>query len=732
MPTTLTAGSGAKQRIGVRLMLTNFVLVSVALIVLIGAIAWGIQRSIIGNAQSTLKENMVMMSGFVDATNKSANDRVQLMLDAFSQMLPQEVELSADDKGNAQLLMGGEPISNDDPRFSNFIGASGATAVVYVRQGEGFYRAASNFKDTQGTPLVGTVFLRNQSPNFFDKVASGQPGHSVFVLGGKKYIGAYRPIRDAGGQHVATIFAGLLFDEVTHELLETIRRAKIGETGYYYIVNSNQNEAAFGTVVMYPDSATVGKSMLDAKSEDGRDFVREMISQKEGLMSYSWLDKSTNSVRVKLAAFATYEPWGWTFSSSVYEDELTAEARRVLWMLVGLGGVAVVVLTGIWSLIINSQIVRPLNEAVRVSHAMRDGDLTQRASVSRMDEVGQLLSSINETAQGLSGVIDVVRGRAQSVALASAEIAQGNQDLSSRTEAQASALQETASAMEELGSTVSHNAEHAKSADTLTQQVQTVVTEGGSAVREVVQTMQRIDESGKKIGDIIGVIDGIAFQTNILALNAAVEAARAGEHGRGFAVVAGEVRSLAGRSAEAAKEIKRLISTNVEEITQGNVRAARAGETMEQAISEIQKVTTLISDISNASVEQSNGVSQAAQAVNQMDQTTQQNAAMVEQMAAAASSLRQQSDELLQAVNVFRVASGSGGGFASAAPAARSVAVSSSSAPKPAAKISAAASSEKPAAAPKAPSLPAPKKVAAAEPAAPRKGAGSEDDWESF
>jgi methyl-accepting chemotaxis protein-2 (aspartate sensor receptor) len=256
-------------------------------------------------------------------------------------------------------------------------------------------------------------------------------------------------------------------------------------------------------------------------------------------------------------------------------------------------------------------------------------------------------------------VVRTVHARADGVAIASAEIAQGNQDLASRTESAASALEETAAAMEQLGSTVAHNADHARSADQLTREAQRVVTEGGQAVREVVQTMQGIDASSQKIADIIGVIDGIAFQTNILALNAAVEAARAGEHGRGFAVVAGEVRSLAQRSAEAAKEIKQLITASVSEIHQGNARAARAGETMDQAITEIQKVTRLITDISHASAEQSNGVAQVGEAVSNMDQTTQQNAAMVEEMAGAAESLRQQSDELVRAVSVFRLQGGS-------------------------------------------------------------------------
>ena len=298
---------------------------------------------------------------------------------------------------------------------------------------------------------------------------------------------------------------------------------------------------------------------------------------------------------------------------------------------------------------------------------------------------------------------------------------------------------------------MSRNADHAQSADRLTREAQRVVTEGGDAVRKVVQTMQGIDASSKKIADIIGVIDGIAFQTNILALNAAVEAARAGEHGRGFAVVAGEVRALAGRSAGAAKEIKQLISTSVAEIHEGNQQAAHAGATMEQAIAEIRKVTQLITDISHASGEQSTGVAQVAEAVTHMDQTTQKNAALVEEMAGATAGLRKQADELVHAVSIFRLQGGSVNPLrASAAvlstPAAAAPARSVASSTPPTA---AAAGSAKLAASPSAaPATPAASSATTAAPAAKAPAAtapkpavpaarqlattADEDDWETF
>jgi methyl-accepting chemotaxis protein len=246
-----------------------------------------------------------------------------------------------------------------------------------------------------------------------------------------------------------------------------------------------------------------------------------------------------------------------------------------------------------------------------------------------------------------------VRQGSESVATASAEIAQGNHDLSARTEQQASALEETAASMEQLSATVRQNADSAAQANQLAQSASSVAVQGGDVVAEVVTTMQGINESSRRIADIISVIDGIAFQTNILALNAAVEAARAGEQGRGFAVVASEVRSLAGRSAEAAKEIKLLISASVDRVAQGTVLVDKAGATMTEVVSAIRRVTGIVGEISAASGEQSAGVSQIGEAVIQIDQVTQQNAALVEEMAAAASSMKNQARDLVNAVAVF-------------------------------------------------------------------------------
>ena len=308
-----------------------------------------------------------------------------------------------------------------------------------------------------------------------------------------------------------------------------------------------------------------------------------------------------------------------------------------------------------FGLMLTRGISASLGRALEATQAVAEGDLSRSIEVHGSDEISHVLVSLARMQESLIGVVTSVRQGSDGVSNASAEIATGNHDLSARTESQASALEETAASMEELSSTVKLNADSARQANQLAQTASTVATRGGAVVAEVVETMKHINDSSKRIFDIIGVIDGIAFQTNILALNAAVEAARAGEQGRGFAVVASEVRSLAGRSADAAREIKTLIGASVERVEKGSQLVDQAGATMTEIVSSIRRVTDIMGEISSSSQEQSLGVAQVGEAVTQMDQVTQQNAALVEQMAAAATSLQHQAHDLVQVVSVFKL-----------------------------------------------------------------------------
>jgi methyl-accepting chemotaxis protein len=338
---------------------------------------------------------------------------------------------------------------------------------------------------------------------------------------------------------------------------------------------------------------------------------------------------------------------------SLKDAERVADQSQILLVV---GGAVAVLLSVSLAVLLTRSIVAPVRQATVSARRIADGDLTERIAVDGKDEAAELLIALSGMQRKLNDVVANVRENSEAVATASSEIAQGNLDLSGRTEQQASALEETAASMEQLGSTVKLNAENARAANQLAVSASEVAGRGGDVVSKVVETMKSIDESSRKISDIIGVIDGIAFQTNILALNAAVEAARAGEQGRGFAVVASEVRGLAQRSAEAAKEIKGLIAASVERVNLGSELAGQAGSTMSDVVTSIRRVTDLMGEISAASSEQSAGVSQVGEAVSQMDQATQQNAALVEQSAAAASSLKSQAGLLVESVAVFRLA----------------------------------------------------------------------------
>jgi methyl-accepting chemotaxis protein len=344
------------------------------------------------------------------------------------------------------------------------------------------------------------------------------------------------------------------------------------------------------------------------------------------------------------------------------ERSATAESLRAANQATLLGGSLLAVLLaiglGVW---ITRSLMRQLGgepgRAAEVARNIAAGDLATPVPV-RPGDTTSLMAAMHAMQVALTQTVTTVRNNAESVATASEQIAQGNSDLSSRTEQQAASLEETAATMNELGTTVTNNADNARQANQLAQSASSVAQQGGAVVGEVVETMKGINDSSRKIAEIISVIDGIAFQTNILALNAAVEAARAGEQGRGFAVVAGEVRSLAQRSADAAKEIKSLITASVERVEQGSALVDKAGATMDEVVASIKRVTDIVGEISNASTEQASGVAQVGQAVTQMDQMTQQNSALVEESAAAAQSLRSQAQALVQAVAVFNLSAG--------------------------------------------------------------------------
>ncbi|MHB8950883.1 MAG: methyl-accepting chemotaxis protein [Rhodoferax sp.] len=445
-------------------------------------------------------------------------------------------------------------------------------------------------------------------------------------------------------------------DEGKQRAMAALKALRYSGNEYFWINDMTT------VMVMHPIKPELdGKDLTENKDPTGKhlfvEFVNTVKASGSGFVFYMWPKPGSEQAVQKVSFVKGFAPWGWVIGSGVYVDTVdSVVANRALGLSLGTLALATILLAiGLW---IARSLLRQLggepDYATGITQRIAAGDLSVDITLKPHDQ-SSLLHAIKSMRDNFAGIVGNVRQGSESVATASAEIAQGNHDLSARTEQQASALEQTAASMEELSSTVKQNADNAKQANQLAQSASTVAIQGGAVVTQVVETMKGINDSSKKIADIISVIDGIAFQTNILALNAAVEAARAGEQGRGFAVVASEVRSLAGRSANAAKEIKTLINASVERVEQGTTLVGQAGSTMTEVVGSIRRVTDIMSEISAASSEQSQGVAQVGEAITQMDQATQQNAALVEEMAAAASSLKSQAQELVDTVAVFKL-----------------------------------------------------------------------------
>jgi methyl-accepting chemotaxis protein len=472
---------------------------------------------------------------------------------------------------------------------------------------------------------------------------------------------------------------------------------------------------------------------LLAQYETGmRDVIANIKSGKlvDPSAANTEIDKFENSIREALAIAAeTVNIVNSRASEVDKENQKTLDMSK---MIIGIGVFFGLVLLSVLGVLFSRQFTQPLKDATRIARLVSNGDLTQSIPVKSADEVGQLCSAFNQMIDSLKKLVSEVRNSVDHVSSASSQIVQGNLDLSSRTEQQASSLEQTAASMEEFASSMQSNSAATKEAVNYVRNASLVAQRGGEVVGQVVSTMGEIEASSKKINDIIGVIDGIAFQTNILALNAAVEAARAGEQGRGFAVVASEVRNLAQRSASAAKEIKSLIQESVSKVGEGSRLVGDAGQTRADIVNGVQAITDIMDRISNSTMEQNSGISQVNQAVGQLDQMTQQNAALVEQASAAATSLQQQASRLSTAVGFFNLDSMLLASNAGAMPTVSEVpAKSQATVPtQPAQPAKPIKASVKPAATarPTQPSKPAQAKMSAATPVTAKQGGRRETD----
>ncbi len=639
-------------------------LVGLALVLLlvgvaIGALEW---RSTLAMRQSAVVERLAGVANVADAAERTNRE---IAARNFSRFRSEFDPLPTYNADTGEVLSFGVPVNNDFSAVDKFNKDTGGVATVFARKGDDFERVTTSLKKQDGTRAMGTLLDKNHPA--YPLMLAGQSYTGPAVLFGTPYMTHYEPIK-VDGKVVGIFFIGADISLQVAALEKQIRRAALFDSGGAYLIES-KGDAAQARFLVHPSAK--GKPVLEAYAQAG-EFLKALTAQASGtrLDAPSLLGHSGEKRWATFQKTAAGNQW---LVAEVSAAEAMAQFWRnmaIIWALLG----ATAVLLGVTLYFaIHRAVSQPLGELTAAVTAVAHGDLTHTFQSARRDEIGVLVGQTEALRGRYLNALLLVREAAQSIGNASAEIASGNQDLSLRTEQTASNLQSTASSMAQLTGTVQHSADSARQANQLAASAAEVAVRGGTVVGEVVSTMNDINHSSRKIADIIGVIDGIAFQTNILALNAAVEAARAGEQGRGFAVVASEVRSLAGRSAEAAKEIKALIGASVDKVDAGARLVQNAGDTMNEIVSAVQKVSDIIAQISAAAAEQSNGIGSVNAAVGELDQMTQQNAALVEQSAAAAESLREQAHRLEQAVSVFQLsasgARGAGVARLAAAPA---------------------------------------------------------------
>ncbi|WP_343729453.1 Cache 3/Cache 2 fusion domain-containing protein [Duganella sp.] len=645
--------------VGSKITVFTFGLITVILAILLTLINLSTSAMLKERAKANVANTLGGISNTVEVFNTAmmneASSFARLFASQFGEgqfTLDPAAAIDIGGKPTPSLKHAGKTLNMDFSIPDKFTNETGVIVTIFAASGEEFVRVTTSLKKENGERAVGTQ-LDHAHPSY-PLLRAGNNYIGLATLFGKQFITQYDPIKDGSGKVIGVLFIGLDISKNMAMLKEKIKAIKIGDTGYIYVVNAAPGKNQ-GVQLVHPTKE--GENVLELKSADGRAFIKEMLEAKEGGLTYEWADKEGDAPHEKMVEFRTFKPWNWLIVGGTYSAEITQQAGQLRNRYALLGLLALALFAVVLFLLVRSVVSRPLARATEAADRIAKGDLDVHLEIDNKDEIGLVLRSLNNISDNLSGVVGQVRRGAEQITTASSEIAQGNLDLSGRTEEQASSLEETAASMEQLSTAVTQNAENASQANQMALAASGIAAKGGEAVAQVVDTMGSITASSRKIADIISVIDGIAFQTNILALNAAVEAARAGEQGRGFAVVASEVRNLAQRSATAAKEIKELIDDSVSKVEVGSKQVEQAGTTMQEVVDSVRRVTDIMAEISHASEEQRAGIGQVHEAITQMDQVTQQNAALVEQAAAAAQALQDQAHELEDVVRIFNLGS---------------------------------------------------------------------------